>query len=98
MRSVRDHWRRLSRERQAALTAATDQLRESGARCDGSVNLWALLSGLPDHQRSAVLLHHLAGFSIHEVSQVLGRPAGTVKSDLHHARARLRTVLDTSHD
>jgi RNA polymerase sigma-70 factor (ECF subfamily) len=43
--------------------------------------------------RSAFLLHYYAGFGVREVATMLGRPEGTVKADLHHARARLKAAL-----
>jgi RNA polymerase sigma-70 factor (ECF subfamily) len=39
------------------------------------------------------LLHYYAGFAVREVAAMLGRPEGTVKADLHHARARLKAAL-----
>jgi DNA-directed RNA polymerase specialized sigma24 family protein len=36
--------------------------------------------------RSAFLLHHYAGFEAREVAEMLGRPEGTIKADLHHFR------------
>ena len=60
--------------------------------------LRAMLQLLPEHQRTALLLHYLAGFSVREVSAIVGRPEGTVKSDLFHARARIRAELDGTDD
>jgi RNA polymerase sigma-70 factor, ECF subfamily len=95
---VRDHWRRRSRDRTVHRAMATEHLRQLDPRSDGSANLRAMLEDLPEHQRTAVLLHYLAGFSIHDVSQVVGRPEGTVKSDLSQARMRLRHSWESSHD
>ncbi|GAA3449482.1 RNA polymerase sigma factor [Dactylosporangium matsuzakiense] len=91
---LRDHWRRAQRERRALTLAAAD-------RHDGPVlrsDLRTMLEPLPEHQRTAVLLHYLAGFSIREVAAIVGRPEGTVKSDLFHARARIRAELDGTDD
>jgi RNA polymerase sigma-70 factor (ECF subfamily) len=62
------------------------------------MNLRDLLEPLPQHQRIAVVLHYLAGMPIRDVALAVGRPEGTVKSDLYQARERLRAELDTSHD
>jgi RNA polymerase sigma-70 factor (ECF subfamily) len=43
--------------------------------------------------RSAFLLHHYAGFEAREAAVMLGRPEGTIKADLHHARVRLKAAL-----
>lgn len=48
-----------------------------------------------DPDDAAILsLHHLDGLSIREVATALQIPAGTVKSRLHAARARLRAALE----
>jgi RNA polymerase sigma-70 factor (ECF subfamily) len=95
---VRDHWRRSAKERRAVRLAVAGQRHDSGAGVDHAIELRALLESLPEHQRTAVMLHYLAGFPIHEVSLVLGRPEGTVKSDLYQARKRLRSAWEATHD
>ena len=52
--------------------------------------------GLPRRQREVVSLFYLADLSVAEVAGVLGVSAGTVKSQLHAARARLRAELEES--
>lgn len=95
---VRDHWRRTRRERLALRSIVAGQRNERAAPSDSGLHLRALLEPLPQHQRIAVVLHYLAGLPIHDVAVAVGRPEGTVKSDLHQARLRLRAELDTSHD
>lgn len=46
-----------------------------------------------DH-RAIVVLHHLEGFSLAEIGEVLGLPVGTVKSRLHRALGTMRAALD----
>jgi RNA polymerase sigma-70 factor (ECF subfamily) len=53
---------------------------------------------LPTRLRSAFLLHYYAGFGVREVATMLGRPEGTVKADLYHARARLKAALGDARD
>ena len=54
----------------------------------------ALIEGLPARLRSAFLLHYYAGFGDPRGGgSMLGRPEGTIKADLHHARARLKAAL-----
>jgi RNA polymerase sigma-70 factor, ECF subfamily len=95
---VRDHWRRTRRERATLRSIASRQRDERAAPPDSGMNLRELLEPLPQHQRIAVVLHYLAGMPIRDVALAVGRPEGTVKSDLHQARERLRAELDTSHD
>src|SRR5262249_15623093 len=90
---VRDHWRKTGRERRAirAMTAGAPPDQAYSPAQD--VDVRALIEALPPRLRSAFLLHYYAGLGVREVATMLGRPEGTVKADLHHARARLRAAL-----
>ena len=57
------------------------------------VALMAALRRLPDAQREAIALHHLADLPVHEVAATLGVPTGTVKARLSRGRAALATLL-----
>jgi RNA polymerase sigma-70 factor (ECF subfamily) len=90
---VRDHWRRTRRERRVG-GAAQDRARCEPRAASSDVDLRTLITALPERLRISVLLHYYADFSIAEVARALGRPEGTVKSDLHAARALLRSALE----
>ena len=47
----------------------------------------------PEH-RAVVVLHHHLGYQLTEIAEMLGIPAGTARSRLHHAVRQLRNVLD----
>ena len=47
--------------------------------------------------RLAVCLHHVAGCSIEQVAATLEVSEGTVKSNLHDARLRLRAEMEDTH-
>lgn len=64
--------------------AESDELRR---------RLSAALETLGERQRSVIVLHDVEGFKHSEIGKILGIPEGTARSDLHHARARLRSVL-----
>ena len=51
------------------------------------------LTKLSDRQRSVIVLHDVEGFTHGEIGGMLGIPEGTARSDLHHARAQLRRLL-----
>jgi len=53
----------------------------------------AAIGGLPVLQREALVLFEFEELSLDEIAAVAGCDAGTVKSRLHRARARLRRVL-----
>jgi RNA polymerase sigma-70 factor (ECF subfamily) len=95
---IRDHWQRTRRTRSALRSMAAGLRDEQVPAPDSGLRLRDLLEPLPEHQRTAVLLHYLAGLPIRDVALVVDRPVGTVKSDLHLARVRLRAEWDTSSD
>jgi len=53
------------------------------------------LAMLSDEHRIVVLLHDSEGYKVEEIQSLIDVPAGTVKSRLHRARARLREILET---
>ncbi len=53
----------------------------------------AALRRLPEREQSVVVLSVLEGYSEREVAEALGIPAGTVKSRLSRAKAKLRDDL-----
>lgn len=55
--------------------------------------IWEAVDELTPSQKSAVLLFYREGKSCQEIGRVMGMPAVTVKSHLHRARERLRTVF-----
>ena len=60
---------------------------------DSSVEVHAAVGELPEEFRTVVSLRHFAGMSTKEVADVLGIPAGTVRSRLSRAYAQLRERL-----
>ena len=55
--------------------------------------LVAALAELPERARSVIVLHDIEGFTHAEIGEMLGIPGGTARSDLHHARQKLRVLL-----
>jgi len=49
---------------------------------------------LPSEDRLLVKLRDIDGLSYEEISQVLGKPIGSVKSGLHYARKKLRQMIE----
>jgi RNA polymerase sigma-70 factor, ECF subfamily len=90
---VRDHWRKAGRERRAIRTMTAAAPADAAYYPAQDVDVRALIEALPPRLRSPFLLHYYAGLGVREVASMLGRPEGTVKADLYHARARLKTAL-----
>jgi RNA polymerase sigma-70 factor (ECF subfamily) len=61
----------------------------------GGRDIERALSGLPEEQRTALLLVVLEGLSYREVADVQEVPIGTVMSRVARARIQIRTYLDT---
>jgi RNA polymerase sigma-70 factor (ECF subfamily) len=51
------------------------------------------LTELSERQRVALLLFEVEGYAAAEIGELLGVPEGTVRSDVFHARRKLRAVL-----
>lgn len=56
--------------------------------------LTALVAELPERYRQALTLFYYQDRSVAEVAQMLGQPEGTVKTNLHRARAMLLERLN----
>ena len=97
----RNHARARSRRPQQAVldpgddpagSAEVDEEAVSGL----AVDEWRLrLQQLSARQRDAIVLRHVVGLGYDEISAVLQRPVGTLKSDVHRGLRRLRTMLAT---
>jgi RNA polymerase sigma-70 factor (ECF subfamily) len=57
------------------------------------VALHRALKQIPEAQRLAIVLHHVAGLSVEEVATETGAPTGTVKARLSRGRAALAALL-----
>ena len=54
------------------------------------------LLGLRPAVRDAVVLRHVDGLSVAETAEVLGRPEGTIKAQVHRGLGELRAALEAS--
>ena len=52
------------------------------------------MAELSGPQRTAVVLRHVVGLGIEEICEITGRPAGTVKADIHRGLNRLRAIME----
>jgi RNA polymerase sigma-70 factor (ECF subfamily) len=90
-----DYCRRASRERNltAALAERPGTSADPPQNCPGEA-VAAALRRLPPDRQELLALKYGQNLNILEIAVVLGVPAGTVKSRLHTARARLKKVLE----
>lgn len=71
-----------------------DRFEDPGELDELRDRLAEALEELPDRMRSVLVLHDVQGFAHAEIGEMLGIPEGTARSDLHHARQRLRKRLE----
>ena len=79
-------------DRVTLVTEAASPAREA-EQTELREQLLAALNTIPEAHREVVLLHDLEGWTHREIAERMELPSGTVRSHLHHARKRLRTLL-----
>ena len=85
-------WRRTTRARRPA-DRAVSPATETAPASENHVALVAALKQLPEAQRQALVLHHIADLSVHDVAREVGVPEGTIKARLSRGRAALAALL-----
>lgn len=93
-RTVTDHLRQTYKAPETAMEDATavvadDELNDVLT----TMRIEAGLAALPPLEREVLILFHLQDLPLASCAEVLGVPAGTVKSRLHRARRMLRDHL-----
>lgn len=96
MINTRTEWWRARKLEEVPTEQLPDASVEDGSeqRADRAL-LMDILSLLAPKQRSVVVLRHWEQMSTEETAAALGMSAGTVKSTLHRALARLRQELES---
>ena len=96
-RRLIDDWRRRSRRPQLTDDAGDLTVHPSGNVEDdalvriGAADVHRMCAGLPDDQRSVLLLRVLADLTVEQIAQVMGKSVGAVKA---LQRRGLRTLRD----
>ncbi|MEQ8404304.1 MAG: sigma-70 family RNA polymerase sigma factor [Oceanicaulis sp.] len=89
---------RRDRDLSAAAAAEPEPEAPDSDRDADLAKVRAAMVALPGDQRAAIALYHFEGFSVAETAAALDVPAGTVKTRLMHARAKLRAMLTGDED
>lgn len=55
--------------------------------------LFEAVMGLPERYRTVIHLFYYEDYAVEEIARILGRPAGTVKSQLSRGRKLLKNIL-----
>jgi len=73
--------------------ALQSPFRDPAQHAELQARLAEALAELPERARSVIVLHDVEGYTHLEIGEMLGIPGGTARSDLHHARKKLRDLL-----
>ena len=73
-------------------TSPADSPATMAERAASRERLAALLADLPDRYRIPVVLRHVDDLSYAELAEILGRPEGTLKAQVHRGLALLRAA------
>jgi RNA polymerase sigma-70 factor (ECF subfamily) len=97
-RRAADAVRKLTRARRlgAAFAAEAPPIDDSARRMETAADAAPLaraIADLPPEQRAAVALFYIEDLTVAEIAAAMSVPAGTVKTRLMHARAKLRSAL-----
>lgn len=66
------------------------------AGTDDAAELAVAVRGLNPKHRMVIELCYFEGRSLEEIGEIVGCPANTVKTRLHHARKKLRTIIEVA--
>jgi len=77
----------------AVNAAASSSPYQQAAEGQRRARLHTALEELPETYQMTLRLHYWLGCSVEEIAELMGSTAGTVKSYLHRARARLQQQL-----
>ena len=93
-----DHLRAQKRRQTVPLPDFHDMTDTTGGATldaiDVRSNIGSALASIPDHYRTAVVFSDVGGLTISEMVEVLGIPAGTVKSRIFRGRRMLASKLE----
>ena len=84
-----------NRRRRREILATVTPVPDADLTAD-LLDLRRAVAALPGRMRAAVCLHYLADLPVDEVATALEVSPGTVKSNLHDARTRLRSLMEVS--
>ncbi len=87
-----DHLKRRSRIQEVPLDEGRI-LKEENEDREMKEVLWKGIESLPVEQREVIILRYFQQLSYQEISEVMGKPVGTVMSSLFYAKKRLKEAI-----
>ena len=68
----------------------------AGVDPEAAASLEAAIADLPERYRTAVILRHVHGLPLEDISAITNTPVATVKTHLHRGRSALRDLLTSA--
>ncbi|MDH4257754.1 MAG: sigma-70 family RNA polymerase sigma factor [Candidatus Aminicenantes bacterium] len=87
-----DHLKRRSRIQEVPLEESR-VLKEEHEDREMKEVLWKGIESLPVEQRETIILRYFQQLSYQEISEITGKPVGTVMSSLFYAKKRLKETI-----
>lgn len=87
-----DHLKRRSRIQEVPLEEGR-VLKEEHEDREMKEVLWKAIESLPVEQREVIILRYFQQLSYQEISEVMGKPVGTVMSSLFYAKKKLKETI-----
>ncbi len=87
-----DHLKRRSRIQEVPLEEGR-VLKEEHEDREMKEVLWKGIESLPVEQREVIILRYFQQLSYQEISEVMGKPVGTVMSSLFYAKKKLKETI-----
>ncbi len=78
---------------EAGEPAAQGDPSDDGQITESHRELLDAVMRLPRHEQDVLVLHYFEGHAVKVISEMTGRPVGTITMQLHRARSRLRKRL-----
>ncbi|MGE3804865.1 MAG: RNA polymerase sigma factor [Gemmataceae bacterium] len=98
LNQCRAHFRRRYLSFEADVTALPEDVgpgpSEAAIATETAALVGAAVARLPAQQRAIVMLRIWEGLSYEEIAEAVGRSEGTVRSNMHHGLAALRSFLE----
>ena len=86
-----DHFKRVRHRNEIPLEESCFIIQEKEDR-DMKEALWRGIEKLAFEQKEIIILRYFREYSYQEISEITGKPIGTVMSSLHYAKKRLKEV------
>jgi len=87
-----DHLKRTSRMKEVPIDGI-QVLDEKKEDKEMKRALWKGIEELAFEQREVIILRYFRQFSYQEISEIIGKPIGTVMSSLYYAKKRLKVIV-----